>query len=127
MQNFREFITEQSSKVTFEDEGSYHNDTVLKNQNPIGWFATKMNAAAGWLIFELDSADKKWFAEQKKSTKDVFRIATDKQTNLVKIDFKKAKVLWFDNEKYEKTDKISWEKNWNAILRMRAGSKYGKN
>jgi len=78
----------------------------------IGWFRTKINMANGWSIYPLDSKDIRWFKSQKEPTKNVFRVATDKGTTLVKINLTTARMLWFDNDTYMNTDKISWEKRW---------------
>ena len=89
-------------------------NTVLKpngwkHQDCIGWLATSKNPAAGFYLHAPDANDIHWFGEENESLDDVFRYTTDKgNTGLIKLDAKKGKVSFFDNKKYENTDKIYW-------------------
>ena len=64
------------------------------------------------LVTPLTDADIHWFKEQNYPTKNVFRYYTDKGTNVFMLDLVKGKVKWFDNEAYENTDKITFEKRF---------------
>lgn len=103
----------KATKVGIRDSSDslVHQVSSYKGKR-IAWFSNKYNRAAGWNVFALDSSDLKWFKDQGESTKNVFRVATDKGTTLVKINLTTARMLWFDNETYMNTDKISWQKRW---------------
>ena len=102
----RVFLREPGSKSSTDSS-----KVGRKYGEPLGWFATKDNMAFGWTIYELDNADKAWFSSEKVSTKGVFRIVSHNgNTTLVKFDLSKNKVWFFDNEEYEKTNDIVFEK-----------------
>lgn len=102
----------KAGKVSIrQDSGNPYQVKSYKGKR-IAWFSNKYNRAAGWSVFALDSSDLKWFKDQGESTKNVFRVATDRGTTLVKINLTTARMLWFDNDTYINTDKISWEKQW---------------
>ena len=75
------------------------------------WLATKHNPAHGFYLTPPDKNDEKWFNDQGKPLKGVMRYHTEKgNTGLVKLDPVKGTVAFFDNEKYENTNKIYWER-----------------
>jgi hypothetical protein len=93
-------------KGTYEDPTLKHKDW----KNKIGWFRNKHNMAFGWTIFTPSQSDIQWFNSARESLKDVYRVSSDKGTNLVKFKLKKGTMHWFDNAKLEETDEIGWEK-----------------
>ncbi len=114
MKTYQDIVTEgaqsvKAGKVEFRDaKGSTARMRGYKGE-PIGWFSTNLNPA-GFALYPLDETDKWWFKSQKQSTENVFRVATDISTNLVKINLAKNRVTFFDDETYVNTDKITWEK-----------------
>lgn len=123
MKTYEQLVTEgaqsvKAGKVEFRDAGHTTSDVRGYKGEPIGWFSTNQNPG-GFVVFPLDATDLAWFKEQGESTKNVFRIATDIQTNLVKMNLAKNRVTFFDNETYMNTDKITWEKRsytWNLFI-----------
>jgi hypothetical protein len=117
MKTYKEFMNEATVKRvwqhTEDNAGRPHIFKGYKDQskNPaIGWFSNKHNEAAGWGIYPLDANDISWFKKEKEPTKDVFRVATDHTTTLVKFNFSGGTVAWFDNEHLMATDEIRFGK-----------------
>lgn len=95
-----------SKGVPHEFKGYKHG-----GKNPIiAWFSNKHNQAAGWGIYAPDADDKAWFKSKGESLKNVFRVATDQTTSLVRFNFKGGTVAWFDNEHLLDTDEIRFMK-----------------
>jgi len=102
-------MIKHSDKLSVSD-GSIYDPAKGRYGKPIAWFATNKNKLGFW-VYKLDKADLAWLKNSKESTKNVYRVVSDENhTNIMKIDMKKGKVVFFDNKKYEDTDKISWEK-----------------
>lgn len=106
------------AKTILRDSGRTTADYFAYKGSPIGWFANKTNMAVGWAVYPLDKADLAWFKAEKESTDNVFRVASEKGTSLVKINLKSNRMKWFDNKTYTETDKISWDKQWYSWDRM---------
>ena len=90
-----------------------------KRENVIGWFATKYNPAGGYVVFELDDYDKKEFG-----TKNVYRVLHTKGTTIVKLDLKKGKVSFIDNEYYTENDAIKYERPFIYEILFMDNTKY---
>lgn len=106
-----EAITVDGNKVQFREKGRDTGPTLgYTEDTPIGWYSNRYNPAAGFVIYPMSKADKAWFKSQNESTAGVFRMATDNQTTLIKVDFVANKITHFNTKKYEETDKITWEK-----------------
>lgn len=89
----------------------YHPRGYKNSSNaPIGWFTTKHNSAAGWTVFPLDTDDIAWFKQQKEPMKNVFRVATDQSTSIIKFNFATGTYAFLDNEYLLDTDKIKFQK-----------------
>jgi hypothetical protein len=123
MKSLNSFLTEAKSRTFQRREGS-HGTTGgfagyrLQNQNPaIGWFATKANMAFGWGIFNLDAGDLHWFRKEKASTKNVYRVASDKGTSVVKLNLKTGTVAWL-NDEASANDRIKWDRavKYNRLM-----------
>lgn len=92
-----------------------------KGGEPIGWYATRYNMAAGWTIYSLSDADKKWFNKANSPTKGVYRTwSIHGNTTLVKIDAEKGTVDYFDSKKYENSEDqgIYWENHPTKFDRL---------
>lgn len=95
-----------------DKDGGTSDDAHGKMGKPLGWFATVANPAFGWVVYEIDDADKTWFKSQGESMKGVFRTLSGKLNtkSIVKIDLKKGNIYFFNTKEYEDTDQITWEK-----------------
>jgi hypothetical protein len=93
-----------------KDSSRVDNPAHGKFGAPVAWFATKQNMAMGWTLYKLDKSDLAWFKSQNVSTENVFRSFTvSGHQGLIKVDLSKGMVYFFNNEKYEETDKIVFE------------------
>lgn len=119
MKTLPEFLNEARIKIDPKkvyirdsERPDTHNDTVYKQDQPIGWFANRHNMAFGWAIFPLSSYDKEMMRDSGMKTDMVYRVASDKGTTIVKINLKSNRMVWSDDKKFAETDKIVWEKRW---------------
>ena len=82
-----------------------------RNQDNIGWLATKQNPIDGFRFNKPDKADEEWFKQQGKSLDNVVRYHTDKgNTGLFRIFPAKGRVQFFDNDHYLETDETGYIK-----------------
>jgi hypothetical protein len=85
---------------------------LIGDSGSIGWFANKSNSAYGWYLYPLTDEDKKWLKENGVDTKNVFGSKSENTgtNNIVKLYPETGKVAFFDNEYYEKTDEVRFQK-----------------
>ena len=91
----------------------------MSKKTPIGFIATKDNLAEGWNIYPLDASDKMFLKKSNISQDGVYRIASNKNITLVKLNLKTARMWWADNEAIEEEDKLVFEKRpttWDRIV-----------
>lgn len=115
MKTFQQYVNEAYKRVwqtPSDSKNTPWQPNGYKNpSNPIiGWFSNKHNPAGGWGVFALDKHDKAWFKQKKVSTKNVFRVATDSNTSIVRFNFKTGTVAWLDNDHLLDTDEIKFQK-----------------
>jgi len=116
MKKFDELITEINSarlkRVQFRGGGA--TTSPISNQmvkgSLIGWFSTKQNPAFGFNIHSLEREDVKWLKSMKVDVSDLYRIVTDKNTTIVKLNLGKGTVAFADNKHLEDTDEFKLEK-----------------
>jgi hypothetical protein len=119
MKTYKDFITEMNEMGSKSSFGAVTQGSIYKGGPSIGWLSTNKNPAAGFVIYELNANDLKWFKDEKVSTENILRVATDQVTTVLKFNFKKQRVTFFDQETYLNTDKISWEKRsyiWKTLI-----------
>ena len=105
----------RTTTTNSNDFGTFNNN----NFEVVGWFATKNNMAYGWGIYKLDKHDIKWLKESGlKDLKGVMRTASDKGTSIAKFNLEKGTYAFVDNEHFENTDLIKFEKMspYNRLL-----------
>jgi hypothetical protein len=116
---FKEYINEDTDKPFNSDETEYKKVYIrTKNQTTpdkdsmqksfggdiYGFIATKYNNAAGYIVSSLSNAEKKDFGS------DAYRVSSEKThtTTVAKIDLKKGKITFLDNEEYEEGN-LKWQ------------------
>lgn len=73
--------------------GEYSN-SIANEKMIAGWIATKANMAGGYAIYLIGKAEQKDFG------KNAIRLVWKKGTTIAKIDAKKGKLIFIDNEAY---------------------------
>lgn len=75
----------------------------------IGWFATTF-VPFGFYVYSLESWETEWLTNRGIDCTNVRRVCTDKRnTTLVRFNFEKGRVFFFDNEHYEATDEPKFQ------------------
>jgi len=92
-------------KVYIREEGRYStpdSDSMVKSYGGTiyGWLSTKYNIAAGYIISSVTTAERKEFGD------NIVRISNEGKfvTTIGKIDVKKGKIIFLDDDAYEKGD-----------------------
>lgn len=80
-------------------------DVNKTNEKPIGYLRTKMHGE--WTIYALENWEKQWLG---KNAKNAYRIANHMTQGIVKLDITKGKYAMLDNQYYEDTDKVRFER-----------------
>ena len=99
--------------------GHFGNTMDFSQKEPIGFMANKHNMAVGWSIFELDKYDIKELKNSKLSTKNMYRVASDKGTSIVRLNLKTARMTWIDTQANLDTGVMSLEKTsstWDRLV-----------
>ena len=101
-----------------DDDRSTDNSkyTAVQGKKPFGWFSNKYNPAFGWVIYELDKNDTSWLKREGVNVKDVYRVASDKGTSIVKFNFSTGTYAFLDNKYLEDTDEVRFDKAVKAKL-----------
>jgi hypothetical protein len=108
MKTFKEFIQESVKKVLYRENGditstsSEYSNPMADPKNIAGFIATKANISEGYAVYLLSKE------EQKEFGKDALRIVWSKGTTIVKIQAKKGKIIFLDNDAYEEGN-IKWQ------------------
>jgi hypothetical protein len=117
MKDFKEFAKDinegvLNSRVSVRDKLPNYPYTYKLPQNaePLGWFNNKYNIF-GWVITKLEKADNIWFRDEGVSIDGVYRVYSDNgNTNIIKLNINSGTYAFINNDHYEKTDEIKFEK-----------------
>ncbi len=110
-------INEMATNVTYREEGRPTTPSPLplvKNHKVVGWFNNKANSAEGWVIYELDREDTAWLKTKLRSLDGIYRVATDKNTSIAKIDFNRGTYAFVDNKHLTDTDEVKFDRMTKA-------------
>lgn len=117
MKTFNNLITEISymnlkrvHRRAEDERTSMRSNIMVSSQTLIGWFSTKMNLAAGFNIHTLESPDNKWLKDEKVNLTGVYRVVSDRDTNIIKLNLTKGTVAFVDNQYLEDTGDVKFKK-----------------
>ena len=108
VEHLKKVFIRTHDRTTCPDGWAYNEST------PIGWYSNIYNSAFGWGIFELSDYDKQWLINEGvdfwKTGIVIYRVASDKGTSIVKFNLYTGTHAHIDNEHYENTDRVRFEK-----------------
>ena len=102
------FIREEGRGTSVEE-----NNFDLDDTNVIGWFTNKYNHAFGWSLHTLTTDELEYFGSSNVSPDTVLLrtlSCNTRTTSIIKINFKTGTYGFLDNDHFEKTDEVKFER-----------------
>jgi hypothetical protein len=129
MKTYREIIAESRipqeklhKNIKVAELGSIYSNydfSKVDSDQLLGFFTTKANSD-GWYLFPLDKFTKKDLEKHKIKTDGVYRIVGKHGMNIIKLNFKTARVQFFDDNYHLETDSYKLEKqSYTAFLTVK--------